>query len=305
MKSTSSVMKFLLLVFLGAMCLVSCQKVDQTEIDEKYLEEIELWHQERIENLKSEKGFLNIVGLEGLKVGVNSFGASEENDVFFLLADFPEQIGLFTLNNNEVFFEPMIENLKFNEETINQKLKILEKGDMESPYFEYGNYIWNVIKRHSYYGVRIREKHSKKVKEFSGIDRYPVSPEWNILGKFIAYSPNQSINVPNIFGESNLQDSPGYVEFFVQGKKFQLDVLDGGAESFFIIFSDKTSGIETYGGGRYLYVKKPDASGGIKIDFNKAYNPPCVYTPYATCPLTPKQNVLDIEVKAGENSPAK
>jgi uncharacterized protein (DUF1684 family) len=90
--------------------------------------------------------------------------------------------------------------------------------------------------------------------------------------------------------------------FELQGKQHHLDVLEGGKDEFFIIIADQTSGNETYGGGRFIYVKHPDANDKVIIDFNKAYNPPCVFTPYATCPLPPGQNVLDVAIRAGEKN---
>ncbi len=298
-------MKLSNLLFIIPLLYFGCQSTGHQITEELYQQEIEQWHKERIESLKGENGFLNIVGLQGLKVGANSFGSLPENEVSFTLSDFPERLGIFTLENDDVYFEALEEDILFKEEPFTGKVKVLEKGNSESAYFKSGNYFWNVIKRHSFYGIRIRENDSKQVNDFPGIERYPVDLVWRLKAKFQVYQPAKKVSIPNIFGESNLQDSPGYVEFMVGEKKYSLDVLEGDSEKYFIIFSDLTSGIETYGGGRYLYVNKPDQTGDLIIDFNQSYNPPCVYTPFATCPLTPKQNVLEIEIKAGEISPAK
>jgi uncharacterized protein len=298
-------MKIIIFCIVFVSILFSCQVSNKDITKEDHLQEIEDWHATRIESLKSENGFLNIVGLQGLKIGVNSFGSSSENDLVFELKDFPNQVGLFTLNNDEVYFEALVDGVLYNEMPVNEKIKVLEKGNSESLYFSMGRYFWNVIKRHSFYGIRIREKESNQVNSFTGIKRYPVDLAWRVKSGFHSYEPKKMINIPNIFGESNLQESPGYVEFKLGNNTFKLDVLEGDSESYFLIFSDQTSGVETYGGGRYLYINKPDKNGETIIDFNKSYNPPCVYTPYATCPLTPKQNVLDFKIKAGETSPAK
>jgi uncharacterized protein len=298
-------MRLLLIYLTVSVVILSCQSKTPPQTEDQYFQEIESWHQERVSELKGTYGFLNIVGLQALKLGSNGFGGSEENDVYFDLMDLPKNIGIFSLVQDEVYFEPLIDSVLWNGKTIQHKIKVLEKGKQESAYFYYGNYFWNVIKRHAFYGVRIREKEAKNVANFAGIERFPVDLAWRIEGEFIPYEPAKSVQVPNIFGENNLQDSPGFVQFSKEGKIFTLDVLEGNEEKYFIIFSDHTSGQETYGGGRYLYVRKPDKAGKMVIDFNQAYNPPCVYTPFATCPLTPKQNILDLSVWAGEFSKPK
>jgi uncharacterized protein (DUF1684 family) len=113
---------------------------------------------------------------------------------------------------------------------------------------------------------------------------------------------SKNIFITNILGQTNAQQSPGKLIFSIGGQQYSLDALDEGGEDLFIVFGDATSGEETYPSGRFLYVKKPDASGNTVIDFNKAINPPCAFTKYATCPLPPSQNILPIRVPAGEKN---
>lgn len=132
-----------------------------------------------------------------------------------------------------------------------------------------------------------------------GIERFTVDPAWRLTARFEPADSLHTIPVTNIIGQTTPQRCPGAVVFAWEGKTYRLDALDGG-DDLFIIFSDATSGHETYGGGRFLYAPKPSAEGKVVLDFNKAYNPPCVFTPYATCPLPPSQNQLPIAVHAGE-----
>jgi uncharacterized protein (DUF1684 family) len=106
--------------------------------------------------------------------------------------------------------------------------------------------------------------------------------------------------VPNILGQMDREKSPGAIVFERNGKTYKIDAVDEGGDDLFLIIADETTGDKTYGGGRFLYVKKPDSTGTIDLDFNKAYNPPCVFTRYATCPLPPEQNYLKLKIDAGE-----
>jgi uncharacterized protein len=162
---------------------------------------------------------------------------------------------------------------------------------------------WVIIKRADAFGVRLRDYEADAVSKFEGVEQYPIDLNWRIEAKFIPYESSKTIAITNVLGQTTPNPTPGYLEFQIEGKTFTLDAL--GAEEddeLFLIFADETSGEETYGGGRYMYVKKADASGKVIIDFNKAYNPPCVYTPHATCPLPPRQNILDVAITAGHKN---
>jgi uncharacterized protein (DUF1684 family) len=150
------------------------------------------------------------------------------------------------------------------------------------------------------YGIRARDLNSDLVKNFTDIDRFPIDQSWDIKSRYEEYNPPKEIVVPNILGQMNKEKSPGAVVFDRNGKTYKIEAVDEGDNNLFLIFADETSGEETYGGGRFLYVNKPDSTGIIDLDFNKAYNPPCVFTKYATCPLPPEQNYLKLKIEAGE-----
>ena len=159
---------------------------------------------------------------------------------------------------------------------------------------------WFVIKRGERYAIRLRDLESPFLKEFHGIETFIVDSKWKLKAKFVP-TAGKKIAILDITGQTSQQDSPGVLVFTIAGKEYKLDALTEG-EEFFIIFGDKTNKKETYGAGRFVYATKPDAEGYTFLDFNKAYNPPCAFTPYATCPLPPKQNLLPIEIKAGEKN---
>jgi uncharacterized protein (DUF1684 family) len=163
-----------------------------------------------------------------------------------------------------------------------------------------GSIKFNLIIRDTLYGIRFRDLNSDLVKNFKGIERFPVDQSWDIKAKFESYSPPKEIMVPNVLGQIDKEKSPGAVVFERDGQTHRIDAVDEGGDKLFLIIADQTSGGETYGGGRFMYVNKPDSTGMIDLDFNKAYNPPCVFTKYATCPLPPLQNYLKLRIEAGE-----
>jgi uncharacterized protein (DUF1684 family) len=169
------------------------------------------------------------------------------------------------------------------------------------PVFRWGSLSWFVIERYGEYAIRLRDSASRGLREFQGLEAFPIRDEWRILGRFRRYDPPREIAAPNVLDIPSTSTSPGAVVFRKDGRDFRLEVTgEPDARQFFLVFGDETNGKDTYAGGRFLSVEAPGAGGWIVIDFNRAYNPPCVFTPYATCPVPPEQNKLPIRVEAGE-----
>ena len=163
-----------------------------------------------------------------------------------------------------------------------------------------------LIRRGDKIGVRVKDSQSQARRSFHGLDYFPIDPSWRIEARFEPYDPPRSISVPNVLGQDNAEKSPGALVFEHGGKTYRLDpVLERGETDYFVIFGDRTNGTDTYGAGRFLYVHPP-VDGKTIIDFNKAYNPPCVFTEYATCPLPPPQNKLPVGWRrARRNTPTR
>lgn len=266
--------------------------------DSDYEKAIKAWHQNRIEGLKKENGWLNLAGLFWLEEGKNSFGASTDNKIIFPKDKSKQFLGDFILEKGEVFVETKADAEVFNGNQPVEKLKVFpaEKNII----LKHNSLRWFVIKRGERYAIRLRDLESPFLKEFHGIETFPIDKKWKIKAKFVP-TIGKKISILDVTGQTNQQDSPGVLVFNFAGKEYKLDALTEGDE-FFIIFGDKTNKKETYGAGRFLYADKPDAEGYTYLDFNKAYNPPCAFTPYATCPLPPKQNQLPINLSAGEKN---
>jgi uncharacterized protein (DUF1684 family) len=164
-----------------------------------------------------------------------------------------------------------------------------------------GSLTFFVIRRGDKFGLRVKDKQNPARARFAGLDYFPADPKWRLTSRFEPYNPPKIIPIVNVLGMVENMTSPGALSFEINGSGYRLDpVVEKGSKQLFVIFADKTSGRETYGAGRYLYVEPADADGKIVVDFNKSYNPPCAFTKFATCPLPPRQNRLAIRVEAGE-----
>ncbi|MBS3944111.1 MAG: DUF1684 domain-containing protein [Melioribacter sp.] len=297
-------MKLLRKTFLlfSIIMLIGCSDNLQEKGSPKYVAEIKEWHSKRIENLKKENGWLNLAGLFWLKEGENKFGSDKSNDLIFPENKSPKFMGSFILKDSIVILkvnsgvEVFLDNC---EEVKEMELKHdLQKG---TTILDHGSLRWNLIKRGDRYGIRLRDLDAQLVKNFTGVDTYPVNEDWRLEAEFEPYNPPKEIEIPTVIGTIEKEKSPGSLVFKKDGNQYRLDVTDSG-NSYFVIFADRTNSKETYGAGRFLSVNKADSTGRIYIDFNKAYNPPCAFTKFATCPLPPQQNFLKLEVTAGEKN---
>lgn len=278
----------------------SCKESYEQNASPEYLNEIEQWHAKRIENLKKESGWLNLVGLHWLKPGENKFGSAKDNDIVFP-EKAPSRIGSFFLTDSIVKINIINGIDVFYDSSVVSEMILKDDMSGNPTTLRLNSLRWFIIKRGEKYGVRLRDLDAELLKNFKGIDRFPVNEEWRIAGNYIPYDSLKKISVPNILGTFDEEMISGQLKFNLQGKEFYLDPIDSG-EKLFIIFADQTNGESTYGAGRFLYTDKPDSTGKVVIDFNKAYNPPCAFTKYATCPLPPEQNRLKIEITAGEKN---
>ena len=275
--------------------LVSFAAFSQQNLYEK---EIATFRQIRIDSLKHENGYLNLSGLFWLKEGENTIGADPINDFNFPAEHSDSFLGKIVLNNGVVRFKSSQANQVFSlgqpvtEMTIFQDKKVVV--------LEHKSLRWFIIKRGDKYALRLRDLDGEYVRKFKGITYFPLDPSWRIVAKFVPTKGKQ-LRITDITGRTFLEDSPGVLHFTKGGKKFTLEA-GGTVDEFFIVFGDLTNKKSTYGGGRFLYANAPDKDGNVILDFNKSLNPPCEFTPFATCPLPTKENKMNVEVEAGEKS---
>ena len=296
-------MKKKLILFAVIMSLIfayGCNQKSGDKGSDEYIASINKWHKKRISNLKKKNSWLSLVGLYWLKQGENTFGTAKDNDIVFPPGSVPDYTGKFVLSGDSV---KVIINggitVANNERGVSE-LNLVDDLNGKQTILTYGSYNWYLIKRgQNRYGIRLKNYSNPLITEFKGVERFPVDSSWRITAKAIPYNPPKEIIVPSIIGTQDIDTAFYSLQFTKDKKTYSLDPVIEGDE-LFIIFADGTSGMETYGAGRFLYTKKPDASGKVILDFNKAFNPPCNFTKFATCPLPPKANYLKLRITAGE-----
>ncbi len=267
-----------------------------------YQAEIDTWHQHRIERLKAPGGWLNLTGLFWLKPGKNFFGSAETNQLVYVHKDMPAVAGYFDMDEKLQVTWHSSEGVKVTIKSnpiVNQIIFTPDSADA-APLLELGSLRWNVIKREERMGIRLRDLESSLLKTFQGIERYAVDSAWRFTANLIP-AEQEKVPIKNVIGQTTEEKTAGKLTFSYHGELVQLEALDEG-QDLFIIFSDATNGQGTYPSGRFLYAKRTADGKNIIVDFNKAYNPPCSFTDFATCPLPPPQNRLQIPITAGEKS---
>jgi uncharacterized protein (DUF1684 family) len=263
-----------------------------------YQAEIEQWRHEREARMKSDSGWLTVSGLFWLKEGGNTVGSGPSNAIVLPAGSAPESVGVFQFHHDQTRFQaaPGVHVLVNGKPADGATLKT-DRSEMPD-LVQVGKLTMFVIQRGRRFAIRLRDKDSKMRKDFTGLKFFPPDQRYVVKAKFTSYNPPRMIPIPNILGETEEEASPGYVEFTLNGHACSLDpVIEDN--TLFFIFKDLTAGRETYPSGRFLNTPMPE-NGEVTLDFNKAYNPPCAFTPYATCPLPPEQNQLAIPIQAGE-----
>lgn len=242
----------------------------------QYVHEVQQFRAEREKSLRSADGWTTLVGLTWLKPGENRLGSDEK-------------LGTLILKNGQVEYRSA------SGATVPVK--------DEEQFLSAGSVKYSLIHRGDRFGIRVKDSEASARKQFTHLSWYPIDPSWRIVAKFTPYDKPHTVSFDTVIAGLKEQDeAPGYVIFSRGGHEYRLEPVIEDNQLFFI-FRDHTSGKSTYGASRFLDAempRNPRAAGTVVLDFNKAYNPPCVFTPYATCPLPPPQNRLALAVTAGE-----
>jgi len=265
----------------------------------EYIAEVNEWHQKRIERLKDENGWLTLVGLYWLEEGENTFGSDKSSDIVFP-ENAPGKIGTIALTDSILTLSVSEGVNVLSEGKAVDRISLQHDLTGNPTILETGSLRWYIIKREDKYGIRLRDTENKLRKEFDTVEKFPINTDWRLNAKFEPYYPPKTISLPSQLGNNVEEKSTGAAIFKIDDKEYKLDAIDAGGNRLWFIYADETNGKETYGAGRYMYIDKPDSTGNMIIDFNYSYNPPCVFTKYATCSFAPKQNHLRLRITAGE-----
>ncbi len=270
------------------------------EDEEAYIQEIEEWQHSRLERLKGKNGWLNLAGLLWLEEGENSFGSDPANDLIF-----PEKAdancGSLSLTDGVVTLNVKDGVTITTDKTLVTTLKLNDDQTKPTTNLQQGDLAWYIIKRGDRYGIRLRDHKHERIEMLDHIPTYPINFDYVVEAKLHPFEKPRIFKVATpVAGFTESYPCPGELHFKILEKELVLYPFTSG-EGYFLIIADETTGMETYGAGRFMYAL-PDSTGRIILDFNKAYNPPCAFSPYATCPMPPRENSLPVAIEAGEKS---
>ncbi|MBP6864084.1 MAG: DUF1684 domain-containing protein [Candidatus Didemnitutus sp.] len=273
--------------------------------DTAFQRELETWRADRVARLTAPDSWLSLIGLHWLEAGENTVGSAETNRL--RLAAGPAQLGrVLVAAEGTVHFVPApgveatADGVRIDPAAADGVA--LDYRGARPTLVRSGTLSFLVIQRGEKLGLRVRDSESPRRRNFVGIDYFPADPAWRIEADWVPFAPPREIPITNILGQTSSGKMPGQAVFTHEGRTFTLlPVGESADETLFFIISDATSGDETYGAARFVYAAPPK-DGKIILDFNRAQNPPCAFTPFATCPLPPKENRLPIRITAGEKN---
>ena len=265
-----------------------------------YAKDIEKWRAEREANLKKETGWLTVTGLFWLKEGTNTVGAGDKFDVRLTNNFNGGKFGQIDFGNGKAVLK-----LEGGVDAQSDGTKITGPVDLVSDekgkptQIVTGTQTFFLIKREERYGIRLKDSNSEARRNFTGLHWFPIDESYKVVARLEPGTDLKELKVPNVLGGFFKEKSPGRLKFNLKGQELSLQTVEEDDGSLFLIFGDQSNEKETYKSGRFLYADKL-VNGETVLDFNKAENPPCAFTPYATCPLPPAGNKLAVKIDAGE-----
>ncbi|GAB2569965.1 DUF1684 domain-containing protein [Dyella jejuensis] len=283
--------------------LVHAQSPQSSATPEAYQHSIEQWRAARVARLTAPDGWLSLTGLEWLQEGSNKVGSAADNDV--VLQAGPAHLGVINLDKSGQLHITLadgsgatVDGKPAHEATLVDDAHV--SGDASPTTVAFGTTNFYVIDRDGRKALRVKDAKASTREHFLGIDYFPIDPSWRIVADWVPFTPPHELQMGSVIGTIDTVKVPGKAVFTRDGHTYELLPYqeEPGGELFFVL-ADRTSGHETYGAARFLYAALPE-NGKVVLDFNKAYNPPCAFTSFATCPLAPPENRLDLRIAAGE-----
>ncbi len=262
---------------------------------------------ERLTRLTSPEGWASLIGLHVLEPGAHRLGSAADNGI--RLAMGPKHLGVLTIKKGTLSFVPeQGVAVKVDNTAVQGSILLRDDTRPDGPSkisFDDGKGVATVIMRAGGHRLRVKHADADTRLHFAGLAYWPADQGWQVNARYIPNPPGKTMPIANIIGSTDEMANPGVLEFERAGKTHRLQALDEGEGTLFLVFADRTSGHGSYAAGRFLDAPMPDAHGNVLVDFNQSYSPPCAFTPFATCPLPPPENRLDLAVEAGEKNYAK
>ena len=289
------------LIALAACLALAMLTVMAAAIDPAYQASVEKWRQQYQSTITADDGWLTVTGLFWLHEGDNRFGSDPLGDIALPGRGIPAQAGTFNLRNGKVMVhgQPGAKMLLSGKPLDSAELH----ADLPDERLQMGDLSLFLHASGSRLGIRVKDKNSKARREFSGLHWFPIDPSYRTMAKWEPYPMPKNTPTQNIVGDFDPYVMIGQVEFTLQGKSYKLEASENmpNTGTLFIVFRDLTSGHQTDAAARFMVTAAPK-NGTVELDFNKAYNPPCAYTAYATCPLPSPGNRMRLAIQAGEKN---
>lgn len=265
-----------------------------------YHQQVDAYRQQREREIIAPTGWAALVGLHWLAPGVQTIGAAPGSDVLLTGPSASASLGILAVTNETATLTAS-QGIQFRQGTQVVTTVELRVPNTAKDHVVVGGMTLTMIRRGDRLALRVWDAKAPALLSLRGLEWLPVDPAWRVQGRFEAHPAGRTMKILNVLDELIEMPNPGIVTFRVGGQEYRLEALleSPDATELFFLFRDGTSGTTTYGAGRYLYAPLP-AEGRVILDFNKAKNPPCTFTDFATCPLPPKGNILSLAVNAGE-----
>ena len=262
------------------------------------------WQKQRQESIAGTNGWTTLIALYWLPIGQTTVGADPTSQLVLPKGRAAGKVGSFLRLGKAVHFQAAPGVLATVGGVAVHEVAMKTDATEKPTKLTIGSLTFVIIERGERLGVRVRDPESPARLHFAGLRYFSYDPAWRLAGRYEAFPFARIMRVPDASGGVQELSSPGALVFARAGQECRLDVVqEPGEDEYFVIFTDRTAGDTTYGAGRFLYVARPDAAGRVTIDFNRAFNPPCGFTPFATCPRPPPQNSLPFAIPAGERKP--
>lgn len=290
--------KYIIFLLLPLISILSCHRQQPIDHD-AYIKEMDQWRSERLSRLKDKNGWLALAGLYWLQEGLNTFGSDTTNRLVFPKYA-PPFIGTLELKDSSVYLQETVQPVLIDSLPASH-VKLVHDMAGKPTRMILGRYAWTIIKRGNHFGVRLRDYESPLPDSLHHVPSFETNEKYRVEAEFKPFDVPEKQVVHTVIGMDAENIIPGILLFRLNGKKYELfPAAEEGEWS--IVFGDPTNGEETYDAGRFLDIPAPDENNKVIIDFNKAYNPPCAFTPFATCQLPHRNNMLPVRIEAGEKA---
>ncbi|HHW4680960.1 MAG TPA: DUF1684 domain-containing protein [Xylella taiwanensis] len=298
-----------ILLAVMAVLLASCQRGHESaaqpfvRTDGTFQADHRVWREHRRRELSKPDGWTSLIGLHWLEPKAHYIGSSPDNGIRLMMG--PPEMGMIERDGDVVWFTPKSGvPLSVDGQPLRDRVRVFSDRDPTPTTigFDDGKGWLTLIRRGDRLALRVRHANAPSRLHFTGVQYWPVDPTWRIQARYLPNKAGATLSIVNIVGVTTNEPNAGVIEFERVGRTYRLQAIGEPGQALFVMFADRTSGHGSYPAGRFLEVDTPDTQGRVVLDFNRAYNPPCAFTSFATCPLPPPENRLNLAVTAGEKT---